>query len=42
MRGKSYRRDMQDKKERRLREIISHRHSGPLVGYIPCEWNDGV
>ena len=42
MRGKAYRRDMQDKKERRLREIISHRHSGPLVGYIPCEWNDGV
>lgn len=42
MRGKAYRRDMQDKKERRLREIIAHRHSGPLVGYIPSEWNDGV
>ena len=42
MRGKAYRRDMQDKKERRLREIITHRHSGPLVGYIRFEWNDGV
>ena len=42
MRGKAYRRDMQDKKERRLREIIAHRHSGPLVGYSPHEWNDGV
>ena len=42
MRGKAYIRDMQDKKERRLREIIAHRHSGPLVGYIPHEWNDGV
>ena len=42
MRGKDYRRDMQDKKDRRLRKIIARRHSGPLVGYIPREWNDGV
>ena len=32
MRVKAYRRDVQDKKEHRLREIIVHRHSGPLVG----------
>ncbi len=42
MRGKAYRRDMQVKKDRRLRKIIAHRHSGPLVGYIPHEWIDGV
>ena len=42
MRGKAYRRDMQDKKDRRLRGIIAHRHSGPLVGYIRFEWNDDV
>ena len=42
MRGKAYRRDMENKKERRLRKIIAKRHSGPLVGYIPHEWIDGV
>ena len=42
MRGRDYRRDMQLKKERRLRKIIAHRHSGPLVGYIRSEWIDGV
>ena len=42
MRGRDYRRDMQEKKERRLREIIAHRHVGPLVGYIPFEWHDGI
>lgn len=42
MRGKAYRRDMQDKKDRRVRKIIAHRHSGPLVGYIPLERNDGA
>ena len=42
MRGKAYRRDMQFKKDRKIRKIIAHRHSGPLVGYIPHEWIDDM
>lgn len=42
MRGKAYRRDMQDKKDRRLRKIINKRHRNPSAGYIVHAWIDGV
>ena len=42
MRGKAYRRDMQDKKDRRLRKIIDECHPKPSVGTITHAWIDGV
>ena len=42
MRGKAYRRDMQDKKDRRLRKMIGERHVKPSAGYIPHAWIDGA
>ncbi len=42
MRGKVYRRDMQDKKDRRLRKIIDECHGKPSAGSITHAWVDGV
>lgn len=42
MRGKAYRRDMEAKKDRRLRKIITKCRCTPSVGYIEREWVDGV
>ena len=42
MRGKAYRRDMQHKKDRRLREIIVQCRPKPSAGSIMHAWVDGV
>ena len=42
MRGKAYRRDLEAKKDRRLRKIITECRCTPSVGYIEREWVDGV
>ena len=42
MRGKAYRRDMQTKKEQRLRRIISQYHCKSSAGSISSDWVDGV
>ena len=42
MRGKAFRRDMQHKKDRRLREIIIHCRPKPSAGSITHAWIDGT
>ena len=42
MRGKAYRREMQYKKDLRLRRIIGEYRCKPTVGYITRRWIDGV
>lgn len=42
MRGKAYRRDMRDKKDRRIRKIISNCHCKPSAGSITHAWVGGV
>ena len=42
MRGKAYRREMQYKKDLRLRRIIGEYRCKPTVGYITHRWIDGV
>ena len=42
MRGRAYRRAMQETKERRLRKIITECRYTPHAGYIHYGWVDGV
>lgn len=42
MREKAFRRDMQNKKNRKLREIIARYRCKPSVGTITHAWIDGV
>lgn len=42
MRGKAFRRDMQNKKDQRLREIIVQCRCKPSAGSITHTWIDGV
>ena len=42
MRGRAYRRTMQETKERRLRKIITECRYTPHAGYIHYGWDDGV
>ena len=42
MRGKAYRRSMQEKKDIRLRKILAECRYTPNAGYIQYGWVDGV
>lgn len=42
MRGKAFRRDMQNKKDRRLRETIVQCRCKPSAGSITHAWIDGI
>jgi hypothetical protein len=42
MRGRAYRRSMEEKKERRLRKIITECRYTPHAGYIHYGWVEGV
>ena len=42
MRGKAYRRSMQEKKDIRLRKILTECRYTPNAGYIQYDWIDGV